>query len=135
MDLNNFLAPVSEIFKSGAFDFLEEIDEETLSPIALLLNVDEKRLTALLKLIPPFFKGDIGLKEVLPFIIPLFLSFLSKNSETTEKIKEVKNENSQKPTYSPTFEQNNTANENLFPFADNDIEYSLNAYFNSFNAS
>lgn len=138
MDFNWLLTFLRDIFKSGALDFLEDLDDETLSPLSAIFNIDVKAAASVLKILPSVFKGEAGIKDVLPVLLPIVASFLLKGKSTNKKDDKTQAENlknAEKPTYSPTFEQNNTANGSNIPFADNDIEYSLNAYFNSLSAS
>lgn len=139
MDFNRILSWIKDIFLSGAFDFLEEVDEEVLSPLALILNVDAKNLSSICKILPPLFKGQLSFKDLLPTIIPILLPLiLSKRiNGSLNKVNsgEVFAKNSEKPTYSPTFEENKTASDFISSFADNDIYYSINTYFESDNAS
>lgn len=138
MDFNWLLTFLRDIFKSGALDFLEDLDDETLSPLSAIFNIDAKAAASVLKILPSVFKGEAGIKDVLPVLLPIVASFLLKGKSTNKKDDKTQDENlknTEKPTYSPTFEQNNTANGSNIPFADNDIEYSLNAYFNSLSAS
>lgn len=138
MDFNWLLTFLKDAFKSGALDFLEDLDDDILSPLSAIFNIDAKAAAAVIKILPSVFKGDAGIKEILPVVLPVVVSFLLKG-KTASKAVEEKNEenlkNVEKPTYSAAFEQNNTANGSSIPFADNDIEYSLNAYFNSLRAS
>lgn len=138
MDFNWLLTFLKDTFKSGALDFLEDLDDDTLSPIAAIFNIDAKAVASIVKILPSVFKGEAGIKEILPAFLPIVASFLLKGKSLNKADDEKSEENlnsAEKPTYSPTFEQNNTANGSCIPFADNDIEYSLNAYFNSLSAS
>lgn len=138
MDFNWLLTFLKDLFKSGALDFLQDLDDDTLSPLSSIFNIDAKAAASVLKILPSVFKGEAGIKEVLPVFLPIVASFLLKGkslNKSNEKTAEEKLQNAEKTTYSPTFEQNNTANGSSIPFADNDIEYSLNAYFNSLSAS
>lgn len=138
MDFNWLLTFLKDAFKSGALDFLEDLDDDTLSPLSAIFNIDAKAAASVLKILPRFFKGEAGIKEVLPVFLPIIASFLLRGKSlniTDDKRADENLQNAEKPTYSPTFEQNNTANGICVPFADNDIEYSLNAYFNSLSAS
>lgn len=134
MDFNRIFSWIREMFSGGAFDFLQDVDEETLSPVAAILNINAKTLCSLIKVLPPLFKGEISFKEALPYLLPIFLSFLLSSRLRGSDSAVNSSEAIEKPTYSPTFEQNNTANE-LNSFADNDIYYSLNAYLQSDSAS
>lgn len=139
MDFNRILSWLKDIFSSGALDFLEEIDEEVLSPIALILNVDAKNLSSICKILPPLFKGQLSFKEVLPTIIPIILPLILskrlKSDLNADNGNKVFTNNSEKPTYSETFNESKTANDFISSFADNDIYYSINTYFESDNAS
>lgn len=139
MDFNRILSWLKDIFSSGALDFLEEIDEEVLSPIALILNVDAKNLSSICKILPPLFKGQLSFKDVLPTIIPILLPLILskrlKSGLNADNGNKVFTNNSEKPTYSATFDESKTANDFISSFADNDIYYSINTYFESDNAS
>ncbi len=134
MDFSKIFSWIKEMFSGGALDFLSDVDEETLSPVAALLNINSKSLCSLVRVLPPLFKGEISLSEALPSLLPIVLSFLLSSKLKSEVSVEKTDENLEKPTYSPTFEQNETANE-FCSFADNDISYSINAYLQSDSAS
>ena len=137
MDLNNLLNQLKSLFSSGALDFLEEIDEDTIVPISLILNVDSKSLLSFCKMLPPLFKGELNLKDAQPHVFTIILTyFLSRklSKKVSENVEGNCEKTVEKPTYSPTFDQNETANE-LSSFADDDIFYQIDSYLQSETAS
>ncbi len=140
MDLSKILSIIKETFASGAFDFLCEATEQTVAPVALLINVPPKTLVNICNLLPPLMKGELSLKDALPKLLPIVIAFLlSKNANkslSSNCESELnKSENIEKPTYSDTFCQKESANEEISSFADGDIYYSINSYLRSESAS
>lgn len=140
MDFSQIFSLIKKAFISGAFDFLCEQDEQSVAPVALLLNLPPKTIACICNVLPPLFKGELALKDALPKLLPIFISFLLNKNRTFEADKNFtsgidKSENIEKPTYTDTFTQKETANEEIFSFADSDIYYSINSYLESESAS
>lgn len=139
MDLSRIFSFLKELFINGTFDFLEDVTEDVIAPVALLLNLSPTSLAKICNVLPPLVKGELPMKEAIPTLLPIIVPILLKN-----KIKSEHNplnsdydlsKNGGKPTYSTTFEDKKSAGEDLSSLADTEILNSINDYLQSFNAS
>lgn len=135
MNFEQIFLKLKEYFLSGAFDFLQDIDEDALSPLCVFLNIDKDSLSNLLKVLPPLFKGEINLKDAFIYILPVIVSFLLSNKlnkqNNLDNNSEPEPKNLEKQAYSQTFEENKSTMDDIKPIVDNDIYYSLNCYLQS----
>ncbi len=139
MDISQILIWIKKLFTDGSLDFLETLDEETISPLAMIFNLNPKIVADVCNVLPPLIKGEISIKtaipKLLPVLLPLILKSRQKNVVMGEQYANNNDKNSEKPTYSPTFEENKTASEEILPLADNEVLNSINDYLHSFSAS
>lgn len=139
MDISQILIWIKNLFTDGSLDFLETLDEETISPFATIFNLNPKVLADVCNVLPPLIKGELSLKNAVPKLLPILLPLILKNKQKDvigdEKLSNAHDKNSEKPTYSPTFEENKSASEEILPLADNEVLNSINDYLQSFNAS
>lgn len=138
MDLSRIFSFLKELFINGTFDFLEDVTDDVIAPVALLLNLSPQSLAKICNVLPPLVKGELPMKDaipmLLPIIVPILLKGKLKSQDTTVNNDYDSTKNSEKPTYSPTFEENKSANE-LTSLADTEILNSINDYLQTFNAS
>lgn len=139
MDLSRIFSFLKELFINGAFDFLEDVTEDVIAPVALLLNLSPTALAKICNVLPPLVKGELPMKDaiptLLPIIVPILLKGKLKSQDTAVNSDYDLEKNSEKPTYSPTFEDKKSASEDLSSLADTEILNSINDYLQSFNAS
>ena len=78
---------ISEIFKNLGFEpetLLSFLDDETIPAVAAVLNVDERLLSAAVKLAPLFLNGETDFKALIPALLPTVISYftsLGKNEK------------------------------------------------------
>lgn len=136
MDLNKIISLLKESFSNGAFDFLCDLDEESLLPVSLILKIPAKTLQNICNVLPPLFKGELSLKDAVVKLLPVIVSFIfAKGIVTPSPNSDIGDKNCEKPTYSQPFDKKESANEDIPSFADSEIIYSINSYLQSDNAS
>ena len=75
MDIDKILQFISSFLGKNAADFLSAVDEDTVAPIAAILNVAPDTLFTLIKVVPLLLSGDIDVKNSLPALIPAFIGY------------------------------------------------------------
>ncbi len=113
-------------------EYVCNLEDEEITLIANLLGADCTLIKNLAEVGLNYLDGQLDTQKLLllvaPTVVSIFAKFTNKNKANTSNIS-VKN--SEKPTYSPTFENENGQSDNHLPVDNDEILYSLNAYFNS----
>ena len=71
MDINELIKNFSH---DGGLDSI--LSEETIPLLSSLFKIDERALTAILKIVPPLIRGEIDIRSLLPTLLPVVLSYL-----------------------------------------------------------
>ena len=75
MDISQLIANLSGAFNGELDKTLENLDETTLAPVALLLNIKPQTLVVIVRIIPKLINGEIDFKTVFPSIFPTIVKY------------------------------------------------------------
>ena len=75
MDISQLIANLSGAFNGELDKTLENLDESTLAPVALLLNVKPHTLVVIVRIIPKLINGEIDFKTVIPSVFPAIVKY------------------------------------------------------------
>ena len=76
MDQNKISQLLSSFFDENFFKALDNIDAETLAPIAALLGLKSQTLVVIIRLLPRMLRGEIDIKDAVPSLLPALLSYM-----------------------------------------------------------
>jgi|GEM_PF-5805922 len=80
MDFSDLSKIISSVFGENLSELIENLDENTLSPIAILIGVDAKTLYVIIQLVYKFVSGKLRIADVLPSVFPVVIGLLTENA-------------------------------------------------------
>ena len=122
--LSNYGRPIIE--------YLSCLNDDEVSALAELLGIDCQLIKNLIDAAMQYINNQLDINKLLLIVAPIIVTIFTKL--TNKKAANPNNnldENSQKSTYSPTFDNEKGVSENHLPIDNTDILYSINAYINS----
>ena len=76
---------ISELLKNFGLSpetILSFLDGDTIPAVAAVLNIDERLLSAIVKLAPLFLSGETDFKTLVPALLPTVVSYFASLSES-----------------------------------------------------